>query len=219
MSDPSDAFTFGVEKWIEPAEALERVMADQISPLNKGLVGLNSTVYRVDDVVAKVSRASGTLDEMCKLRDTLSQEHADNYVHVGRFMPPATQIHVVYPSSEFRGSTKPRVVTVQPFREGISLTQAVKRPEFDPEPTKTFLRLALEMYRQTGKIPDIAAVERMFSFFRTPNIVVDPVTFKPTLVDTTLGKTQRSEKLGTMWNDLISSAAQKALDELEYVGP
>lgn len=78
-----------------------------------------------------------------------------------------------------------------------------------------YLSSALKMYRRTGKIPDLACIERRFNPLNDPNTQVasgvDGV-LTPVLIDTTYGRLQRQRYTGPLICKGIAWGVQKALD-------
>lgn len=69
------------------------------------------------------------------------------------------------------------------------------------------------MYKKERVIPDVGNIEGgFFNIFDSRNVVVSDN--KPTLVDTSFGRIQRSRSLGGLWSYLISRGVKRGMDDI-----
>ncbi len=192
-----------------PVDVLPVTELKELTPI-KG--GFSSVVYRSGSQILKFTRFVGTPEDAQSRAAVLQNEHDLIVDAVGEEYTPSTVIRTVAANEQ---GDKARVLTTQPFVEGVVIGEALDRSGFDATDLLYFLRRSIRMYEERRKIPDIAHIEHLFRFSKTPNLIVNPDNWHPTLVDINFGRTQRRPYIGEPFSFLISIAARRALSRLE----
>ena len=175
--------------------------------------GFNSSAWAIGSQVLKITSQTKDKPDAITLLDAMQHEHATKEPYIGDNMP-ATD----YSLAKEKSGHGFRVVTVQPFIEGISPRDFFTEPDANVEPFIDFLERSRECYQQTGLMPDIGCIENRFFWplADANTLIQEDRDNHPMLVDTTSGKTQRHPVAGKLWNKLIYLRAGHAINELSW---
>lgn len=174
--------------------------------------GFNSSAWIVGTQVLKITSQAKIKSNATKLLDAMEREHETLEPFIGAHMTETN-----YSLAEDMNGEGFRVLAVQPLIEGVSLADFFDRPDANVEPFIEFLERSREAYTQTGLMPDISCIEKLFWPLKDSNtLILEDRDDHPMLVDTTSGKTQRSGALGPLWNHLIFRRAGQAINHLSW---
>lgn len=170
--------------------------------------GFNSDVFRHGNHVAKISkRARTSADAHRAMRTSF-----DEFDITARYLGDTVVDTVYYVAEHTVKRGRFVVVAGQPFIDGTPLEDAEEI--VDETALKAVYESALDMYDDTGSIPDLACIEHgFFDARKTPNIIVTP-DGTPKLIDPNTGKLQGSRLFGPLWNFWISEGVKRALYDM-----
>lgn len=175
--------------------------------LGKGYI---SRAWRIGDLVVKVTRSSMPAQKANDTAEIMRQEHEALEDFVGSHMPD-TEYH----AARATGSDRFRAVTTQPFVEGESIDTFLKQPGSQTEGIQEFLQKCSAAYKRSKIMPDIAGAVDLFDVFQNKNVLVNPQSGEPVLVDTNLCLVQRIKALGPIWTRAVYLGTEHARRRLE----
>ncbi len=172
--------------------------------------GFTSEAYKAGNNVLKLSKVSRSYEDAELRAATYQTEHELIEEYLGELVVPT--VFGIVPTAV---TGQARVLQLQPFIEGSALLNIDQDGrEKHGDLLRSFFRRSLNMHELTGYIPDTAHPQQGYLPFRTPNIIIEENSFRPMLVDTTLGSFQRRAWSRRTVTALIARSNRRAMDSL-----